>query len=102
MSREKERSVSIGELCELTGLSAAQLNRRFKARFGMTPHAFQINQRVNSGEGELRRGQSIADAALAAGFADQAHFQRMFKDHRATTPRHFASTRPRLQRSCSG
>jgi transcriptional regulator GlxA family with amidase domain len=28
----------------------------------------------------------IADVALAAGFADQAHFQRAFKQHLAATP----------------
>ena len=31
-------------------------------------------------------GKLIADVALAAGFADQAHFQRAFKQHFAATP----------------
>jgi len=34
----------------------------------------------------MRSGQLIADVALAAGFADQAHFQRTFKQHFAATP----------------
>ena len=34
----------------------------------------------------LRDGELIANVALAAGFADQAHFQRAFKQHFAATP----------------
>ncbi|MEK1841693.1 MAG: helix-turn-helix domain-containing protein, partial [Pseudomonas sp.] len=35
---------------------------------------------------QLRSGKLIADVALEAGFADQAHFQRAFKQHLAATP----------------
>ena len=52
----------------------------------MTPHAFLINQRVQFARNQLRSGHLIADVALAAGFADQAHLQRTFKQHLAATP----------------
>jgi len=38
----------------------------------------------------LRRGEKIVDVALETGFADQAHFQRIFKRLMATTPRLYA------------
>jgi AraC-like DNA-binding protein len=52
----------------------------------MTPHAFLVNQRIQFARERLRSGQLIADVALQAGFADQAHFQRAFKQHLAATP----------------
>ena len=40
-------------------------------------------------QGSLRRGHAIAEVALDAGFADQAHFQRTFKQLLAATPGHY-------------
>ena len=46
---------------------------------------------------QLRQGRAIAEVAQAAGFADQAHLQRAFKQHLAATPGHYrnAGTRAR-------
>ncbi len=84
----------LSDLCAASGLSPSYLVRAFKARYGLTPHAYQINRRVQYGQRELRRGRPIVDVALEAGFADQAHFQRAFKRHVAATPRQYAVTRP--------
>lgn len=74
------------DLCAAAGLSPSHLIRAFKARYGMTPHAYLVNCRIQYCREQLRRGQPIADVALAAGFADQAHLQRAFKRHVAATP----------------
>ncbi|PHX45531.1 AraC family transcriptional regulator [Pseudomonas sp. NZIPFR-PS2] len=63
-----------------------QQHRAFKQYYGLTPHAFLVNQRIQFARAQLRQGELIADVALAAGFADQAHFQRTFKQHFAATP----------------
>jgi AraC-like DNA-binding protein len=52
----------------------------------MTPHAYLINSRIQYAQARLRRGEAIAEVALAAGFADQAHLQRTFKQLLAATP----------------
>jgi AraC-like DNA-binding protein len=52
----------------------------------MTPHAWQVNQRVNLARDRLRAGEAIAEVAYGLGFADQSHFQRVFKAHAAVTP----------------
>ncbi|MCY1562271.1 Helix-turn-helix domain protein [compost metagenome] len=52
----------------------------------MTPHAYLVNRRIQYGQARLKRGAAIADAAIESGFADQAHFQRAFKQHVAATP----------------
>lgn len=78
--------VSLAELCKVSGLSESHLVRSFKKRFGLTPHEFLIDRRIQRSRRELRRGQPIAEVALELGFADQAHLQRMFKRIVATTP----------------
>lgn len=78
--------LSLDDICAAAQLSPSYLIRAFKQHFGMTPHAFVVNQRIQFARECLRRGQLIADVALEAGFADQAHFQRAFKQHLAATP----------------
>jgi len=80
------RSLRLEEICAEANLSASHLIRVFKNVYGLTPHAYQINCRIEFCRSLLRRGQSIADAALAAGFSDQAHLQRTFKKIVAATP----------------
>jgi AraC-like DNA-binding protein len=78
--------LSLDAICAAVQLSPSYLIRAFKQRYGMTPHAFVVNQRIQFARERLRSGQLIADVALEAGFADQAHFQRAFKQHLAATP----------------
>ncbi|GGK29324.1 AraC-type DNA-binding protein [Pseudomonas koreensis] len=78
--------LSLDDICSAAQLSPSYLIRAFKQHYGMTPHAFVINQRIQFARERLRSGQLIADVALEAGFADQAHFQRVFKQHLAATP----------------
>ncbi len=84
------RRLRLKEIADVSGLSPSYLVRAFRARYAMTPHAYQVNRRIQFGQSELRRGRPIVDVALSAGFADQAHFQRVFKQHVATTPRRYA------------
>ncbi|KOY03238.1 AraC family transcriptional regulator [Pseudomonas nunensis] len=78
--------LKLEDICEAAQLSPSYLIRAFKQHFGMTPHAFLVNQRIQFARERLRSGRLIADVALEAGFADQAHFQRAFKQHLAATP----------------
>ncbi|MCQ4260414.1 helix-turn-helix transcriptional regulator [Stutzerimonas stutzeri] len=87
------RSLKLHEISHTAGVSPSSLIRAFKKHFGMTPHAYLINRRVQFARAELRRGQPIADVALAAGFADQAHLQRAFKQLLAATPGHYRDAR---------
>ncbi|MDB6043810.1 MAG: AraC family transcriptional regulator [Gammaproteobacteria bacterium] len=80
------RSLKLDEICSAASLSASYLIRAFKNEYGMTPHAYLINCRIEFCRSQLRRGRPIADVALAAGFSDQAHLQRSFKKVVAATP----------------
>jgi AraC-like DNA-binding protein len=80
------RSLRLQDICRAANLSASYLVRAFKAEYGMSPHAFLINCRIEFSRQELRRGRPLAEVALAAGFCDQAHLQRSFKKLVAATP----------------
>ncbi|WP_426134112.1 helix-turn-helix domain-containing protein [Pseudomonas sp. PWP3-1b2] len=80
------QALKLEDICLAAELSPSYLIRAFKLYYGLTPHAFLVNQRVQFARTQLRNGEPIADVALAAGFADQAHFQRAFKQHFAATP----------------
>ena len=83
------RNISLEYLCQQSGYSAGHLIRAFKQHFGLTPHAYLINQRVQVGQKALKQGQPIVEAALEAGFNDQPHFQRTFKRLVAATPKQY-------------
>lgn len=78
--------LSLDDLCARTGYSPGHLIRLFKQHFGLTPHAYLVNRRIQLGQRELKGGTPIAEAALNAGFSDQPHFQRTFKRLVAATP----------------
>jgi len=79
-------ALKISDICTAAELSPSYLIRAFKRLYGMTPHAFLLNQRVQLARLLLKQGLPLAEVALASGFADQAHFQRAFKQLLAATP----------------
>ncbi|MFC0266996.1 helix-turn-helix transcriptional regulator [Kushneria aurantia] len=79
-------TLTLEGIASQAGMSVAHLVRAFRRHYGITPHAFVIDCRLRYGQQRLRQGASIAEAALASRFADQAHFQRVFKRLTAATP----------------
>ena len=77
---------SLVELARMAHMSRYQLIRAFRTATGMTPHAYQLNIRINQARDWLRQGAELADIAYRLGFADQSHFQRIFKAHAGVTP----------------
>ncbi|MBV7416440.1 MULTISPECIES: AraC family transcriptional regulator [unclassified Aeromonas] len=80
------RPLTLAELSAVAGITPSHLVRSFARHYGMTPHAYLIDHRIRHARPLLRQGQSLAEVALASGFADQAHFQRQFKRRVAATP----------------
>ncbi len=79
-------ALKLDDICAAAGLSSSYLIRAFRARYGMTPHAYLIDRRVEMSRALLKRGMSIAEVAAQVGFADQAHLQRAFRERVAATP----------------
>jgi AraC-like DNA-binding protein len=81
-----ERDVSLDELERVTRHDRWQLSRDFRALFGTSPYRYLLLRRLDRARVMMLGGQSIADAAVACGFADQSHFGRSFKKAFGLTP----------------
>jgi AraC family transcriptional regulator len=78
---------SLAGLAREAGLHPSHLARSFRAALGETIGEYVRRRRVELSLGALARPElSLAEIAAAAGFADQAHFGRVFKRHFGTTP----------------
>ncbi|OOT60813.1 AraC family transcriptional regulator [Acinetobacter baumannii] len=84
-----EGFISLEELAQRVGLSRYAIIRLFKANVGLTPHAFQINLKINQAREQLKQGVPLAELAVNLGFSDQSHFHKAFKAHTGVTPRQF-------------
>jgi AraC-like DNA-binding protein len=84
------RNVSLDELSTIAGTSRYQLVRRFRAAFGVPPHAYQVSQRVMLARRLLERGLGAAEVATRAGFVDQSHLHRHFRRRLGITPSQYA------------
>ncbi len=81
--------LSLDELSQAVGISRYAIIRLFKNNFGLTPHAYQLNQKINTARHLLKSGQTIVQIAHALGFNDQSHFHHVFKSHTGITPKQF-------------
>jgi len=86
-------SISLAQLACLAGMSSFALLRAFRRAYGLTPHAYQIDRRINHARELLRAGVPSADAAYRVGFADQSHLHRCFRARVAATPGDYARAR---------
>lgn len=77
---------TLDELAALAGTGKFQLLRRFAAAHGLTPHAWLVQQRNERARHLIARGHALAEAAAAAGFADQSHMTRLFARQFGFTP----------------
>lgn len=82
--------ITLADLAAVAGLTQFQLIGLFRKGVGMTPHAYLTQIRLASARAALRRAMPIAEAALRAGFYDQAALTRHFKRCYGITPLQFA------------
>jgi AraC-like DNA-binding protein len=88
-----DANVSLVSLAALVGLSPFHLCRVFKDVVGLTPHAYQDQLRVRRAKQLLAEEVPIAQAAVEAGFYDQAHLTRHFKRMIGITPGRYVAAR---------
>ncbi|EXL06252.1 AraC family transcriptional regulator [Brucella anthropi] len=81
------RVIRLQELATLAGLSESYFCSAFKASTGVSPHAWQMRKRIDQAQMLLLQPNvSLPHIAALTGFADQAHFTRVFKKLTGTTP----------------
>jgi AraC-like DNA-binding protein len=79
-------NISLEELADKFRQNRFHLLRCFRNTYGLPPHAYQMNIRIERAKDMLKNGKSIADTAADTGFTDQSHFHRIFKKITAATP----------------
>ena len=88
--REFERTrglASIADVARETGISTRQLQRRFLAAVGITPKVFCRIQRFQHVIREMENpNHQWTDTAISAGYYDQAHLIRDFRQFAGTPP----------------
>jgi AraC-like DNA-binding protein len=83
-------AVSAEDLEATTGIDRYSLARAFRARFATSPHRYLVGRRLRCAKEAIAAGLPLAEAAAAAGFADQSHMTRHFKARFGLTPGRYA------------
>ncbi len=79
--------VHVAELAAVAGISPNHFIVRFAKTFGMPPHRYLINLRLDLAEKLLAEGEiAIAEIAYMTGFSDQSHLATTMKRYRGRTP----------------
>jgi AraC-like DNA-binding protein len=77
---------TLDAMAAMVGLSKFQLLRRFEKAYGLTPYAWVMQQRTELARQRMRQFDSLAELAVACGFADQSHMTRIFSRQFGFTP----------------
>ena len=86
LDAETTRVIRSEELEAITGLTRYELARHFRAAVGTSPYRYSLLRRLDAARARLGTPAALVDVALGAGFADQAHFSRLFKAAFGRTP----------------
>ncbi len=96
MEQRIGKSVQIGDLPNMAGMTPSSYSRAFKKLTGMSPGAYLTGLRMlrakelmSSGNGALR------DVAVSVGYQDELYFSRVFKKTEGVSPSVFLKRRDR-------
>ena len=78
--------ISLSTLGRIVALSPYYFSRAFERETGLPPHSYLENVRIRKAREFLDQGESLASAALLAGYSDQSHFTHRFKRFLGVTP----------------
>lgn len=81
----------VAALAGACAVSAGYLAREFRRETGTSLHHFHVLVALQKAKGLLREGAPVVEAALEAGFYDQAHLTRAFVRTLGMTPGAFRS-----------
>ncbi len=74
-----EAKFSIEEMAQNAFISKYHFIRSFKAEVGLTPHQFQLQNRIRKAQRLMHNAETITEVALTTGFCDQSHFIKQFE-----------------------
>jgi len=86
--------VRLSELGSPVSLPPYAAVRVFKKRFGLPPHRYHLQRRIDVARTLIRERIPLAGVSHHCGFADQAHFTRAFRRTLGFTPGAYARSQP--------
>lgn len=82
-------AITLNDLVKISGISKYYLIRQFENFYGLSPHKYITNLRVNHSKILLKTSNDFATIALESGFYDQSHFSKCFKEYTGITPKKY-------------
>ncbi|WP_040159240.1 AraC family transcriptional regulator [Nigerium massiliense] len=90
-------NVGIAQLADELGWSRRYFGERFHTEFGVSPKVAARLARFERATGLSRSGVRLADVAARAGYADQAHMTREWRQFAGVTPTETLQELPNVQ-----
>lgn len=90
---QRDPNLGLREWADHAGLRPETISRGFRQVFGITAVEFRMRSRLLKALARMPDGGTLAGIALDAGFADQAHFSRSFRDLTGMAPRRWLASR---------
>lgn len=81
-----ECKLTVEEMAQNAFISKYHFIRSFKAEVGLTPHQFQIQNRIRKAQRLIHKAETITEVALTTGFCDQSHFIKQFEKYVGLPP----------------
>lgn len=92
------RGITLDELAAATGLSRAHLARQFADTFGVPPHQYLVQLRLDLAKRALARGATVTEVCHDVGFESLGTFSTSFRKRVGLSPREYQQvTRPFVQ-----
>ena len=86
-------AIPLHALAKLADLSPYYFCRAFKQSFGIPPHRYHVNRRIERAKALLaERESSVTDVALEIGFSETSSFSAAFRHATGTTPTEYRRT----------
>jgi len=96
----QDERVLIEQIAREAGMSTFQFIRTFDAVFGVTPHQFRIEARLDRAKELLATGdRSVTEVCMTLGFSSLGSFSDQFARRVGTTPSRYRGT-PRTTPGC--
>jgi AraC family transcriptional regulator len=90
LERHLSETISLATLARLTRLSEQHFCRAFKKSFGLPPHQFHVQRRIERAKLLLAdRANTVTDVALMLGYSQTSAFSVAFRKTTGRSPREF-------------
>lgn len=70
-------------------VSKFHLLRMYKRYYGITPHQYLIDKRIEKAKENIKNGCSVSDACYNVGFESLSSFSKLFKRKTGLSPREY-------------